>query len=184
MQAYQKQHFVDDYYHEDAIVMDNNSVDFASRVRTINSNTVTLCEYLRNRSLSFAGPNSKNPNPEHERFVIKDVFFPKWVSRENYDHCRRKNAENNFGPLFSLTFVSKTASHAFYDALKCAKGPSLGTNFTLACPYTILAHYNERPWAASYGVEEGIVRLSVGMEDPETLLGWIKYALEEAERTR
>ena len=28
------------------------------------------------------------------------------------------------------------------------KGPSLGTNFTLACPYTILGHYLELDWAA------------------------------------
>ena len=27
---------------------------------------------------------------------------------------------------------------AFYDALDVYKGPSLGTNYTLACPYTLL----------------------------------------------
>ena len=35
---------------------------------------------------------------------------------------------------------------AFFDALEVQKGPSLGTNFTLACPYTVLAHYMV-PWA-------------------------------------
>ena len=34
-----------------------------------------------------------------------------------------------------------------------AQGPGFGTNFTLACPYTLLAHYHELDWAASCGVE-------------------------------
>jgi cystathionine gamma-synthase len=32
-------------------------------------------------------------------------------------------------------------------------------------PYTILAHFTELEWAAEFGVEEGLVRISVGMED-------------------
>ena len=39
----------------------------------------------------------------------------------------------------------------------------MGTNFTLACPYTLLAHYTELKWAASYGVESELVRISVGL---------------------
>jgi cystathionine gamma-synthase len=59
---------------------------------------------------------------------------------------------SGFGGLFSLTFAGQRTAEAFYDALACATGPSLGTNFTLACPYTILAHYAELDWAAQYGV--------------------------------
>lgn len=58
----------------------------------------------------------------------------------------------------------------------------LGTNFTLACPYTILAHYCELDWAAEYGVPINLVRISVGMEDEATILGWVKHALEAAEK--
>ncbi|KAG8905230.1 hypothetical protein FRC01_008426, partial [Tulasnella sp. 417] len=58
------------------------------------------------------------------------------------------------------------------------------TNFTLACPYTILAHYRELDWAAKYGVPINIVRISVGMEDEETILGWVKNALAAAENAR
>ncbi|KAH8118706.1 pyridoxal phosphate-dependent transferase [Phellopilus nigrolimitatus] len=179
---YLEKTFVDDYYYEDAIVMEKNSRDFAERVRTINANAEAVCEYLRMKSSSFAGPLSANPSSESQQFVIKDVFYPKWVTRQNYDLCRRAGSSNNFGPLFSLTFTTAAASHAFYDTLQCAKGPSLGTNFTLACPYTILAHFKELEWAAGYGVEENLVRLSIGMEDKETILGWVKEALEEAEK--
>jgi cystathionine gamma-synthase len=57
----------------------------------------------------------------------------------------------------------------FFDAVETAKGPSLGTNFTLTSPYTILAHYGELEWAASYGVESNLVRVSIGLEDTEAL---------------
>lgn len=184
MRQHFEQTFLDDYYHEDVRVMEENSRDFAERVERTNTNAELVCEYLRTHSLSFAGPKSSNASLGHQLFVIKDVFYPKWVSRENYDLCRRPNSRNNFGALFSLTFTTPAASHAFYNALQCAKGPSLGTNFTLSCPYTILAHYNEREWAAGYGVEEGIVRLSIGMEEPEELLAWMEASVSAAEKTR
>ena len=41
------------------------------------------------------------------------------------------------------------------------KGPGFGTDFTLACPYTLLAHYYERDWAEEYGVAPELVRVWV-----------------------
>ncbi|KDQ51407.1 hypothetical protein JAAARDRAFT_534542 [Jaapia argillacea MUCL 33604] len=174
--------YVDDYYPPDAVQMEINSRDFVERVKIINENTQVVARLLRGRSLSSPSPSS---HPNSERFVIKDVFYPEWITRTNYDLIRRPSSSphpNNFGPLLSLTFTSPLASHTFYDALSCCKGPSLGTNFTLVCPYTILAHYGEREWAAERGVEEGIVRFSVGMEEGGEVLGLVERAVEEAER--
>ena len=53
----------------------------------------------------------------------------------------------------------------FYDYLHISKGPSLGTNFTLVCPYTLLAHFDEIDFASSYGVDANLIRVSVGLED-------------------
>jgi len=119
--------------------------------------------------------------------VVKDVFYPKHVTRENYEHCRIKGnsalgiQEGGFGGLFSVTFTTLAAAQTFFDALACYKGPSLGTNFTLACPYTVLAHYAEMDWAASFGVEQTLVRVSVGMEETSALLASFRVALEAAE---
>lgn len=55
-----------------------------------------------------------------------------------------------------------------------------GTNFTLACPYAILAHYNELDWAASWGVDPDLVRVSVGTEDKEKLLRVFRDAVKAA----
>jgi cystathionine gamma-synthase len=54
------------------------------------------------------------------------------------------------------------------------KGPSLGTNFTLASPFTLLAHYHELEWAAQYGVLPTMLRISIGLEDPEIL--WQRFS--------
>src|SRR5262245_29773290 len=109
--------------------MELNSRNFTSRVEIVDANAQAICMYLRSRS-SDSGPSS---------FAIKKVFYPAWITRENYDIVRRSG--RGYGSLFSLTFVSLAAAKAFYNALSCFKGPSLGTNFTLACPYTILAHF-------------------------------------------
>ena len=87
-----------------------------------------------------------------------------------------------YGHLFSLTFTHPVAARAFFDALGCEKGPSLGTNFTLSCPFVVLAHYTELEWAKSYGVDPDLVRISVGLEDVSVLRRWIEHALEAARK--
>ena len=84
-------------------------------------------------------------------------------------------------PLLTLV-RSPAAAHAFFDSLDCAKGPSLGTNFTLACPYTLYGHWGELEWAAEHGVPEDLIRVSIGMEDTDRLLGVFAAAVQAAER--
>ncbi|KAL0571821.1 Cystathionine gamma-synthase [Marasmius crinis-equi] len=171
--------FMDDFYSEDAVVMEFNSRDFVSRVHTINANAMAVANFLRSRSLSFqTQPSCATPA------VVKDVLYPQWVTRENYDICRRPSADsNNFGYLLSITFVSVDASRAFYDALQCVKAPTIGTNFTLAIPYAVLAHHRELEAVKKYGIDETLVRLSVGMEELNVIMGYIQKALEAAEKT-
>ncbi|RKP06175.1 PLP-dependent transferase [Thamnocephalis sphaerospora] len=142
---------------EDAIFLERNSRTFSTRVARINKNTEALCDYLR------AHPK------------VANVYYPKYVTPEVYDKFRRPHA--GYGGLFSILLQSPESAPSFFDALACAKGPSLGTNFTLACPYTLLAHYTELEWAAKYGVDAHLVRVSVGLEDLETLRNWFDAAL-------
>lgn len=172
--------YEDTIYGEDAIFMERNSRDFRPRIATINQNSELLCDFLRARSLADDKPPANA--------VLKNVFYPKWSTAANYIQCRRKvppagDTTGRFGGLFSLTFTSTAASEAFYDTLQCAKGPSLGTNFTLASPYALLAHYTELPWAATFGVDGALVRVSVGMEPYDSLLKWFEEAIIAAEAT-
>ncbi|TKY89704.1 hypothetical protein EX895_001489 [Sporisorium graminicola] len=178
-------HYEDTYFDEDAVYMERNSRDFIRRIVRIDSNTRAVTQMLWREKLGLGAYPG----------VVKDLYYPKYQTRENYDIARRKKAfttlghmdasadddgQGGYGGLFSVTFHSEAASSAFYDTLQCAKGPSLGTNLTLACPYTILAHYGELDWAAQYGVERGLVRVSVGLEDEAFLLSMFTQSLKAA----
>ncbi|KDN52091.1 PLP-dependent transferase [Tilletiaria anomala UBC 951] len=178
-----QQDFQDSYWDEDALFMERNSRDFIARIVRININAELLCEMLLHES----------QRPEAER-VIKKVQYPKYETREHYDRCRRKTPlipgsassggnGGGYGGLFSIFFTSDAAASVFYDALSCAKGPSLGTNFTLASPYAILAHYTELDWAAQFGVEKSLVRVSVGLENEQELLQMFSVAADAARKT-
>lgn len=159
--------YEDNFFNQNAIFLERNSRDFIKRVRRIDQTAMLLVEML--------------VKAQQGRFnnVLKKVYYPALISTDNYDQCKRPGA--GYGGLLSVTFHSLKASEAFYDALRCAKGPSLGTNFTLASPFVILAHYEELDWAASFGVESNLVRMSVGLEDASYLVSMITAALVAAQ---
>lgn len=77
----------------------------------------------------------------------------------------------------SCTFHSLADAKIFFDNLETAKGPSLGTNFTLSSPFVLLAHYNELEWAAGFGCPADLCRFSVGLEDTDELCSIFTRAL-------
>lgn len=63
-------------------------------------------------------------------YAVKKVYYPKYSpTRPFYDQCRTLNG--GYGGLLSVTFRSTIEAVTFFDALETAKGPSLGTNFTI-----------------------------------------------------
>ncbi len=135
---------------EDAAVLDSQARSFPERMKRHNQSGLLLAERLRQ-------------HPAVER-----VWYPKWENSEAYEAVRRK--DGGWGAL--VTFLPRNAesrSPQIYDRMAVCKGPSLGTTFTLACPFTLLAHYTELDWAESCGVSRYLIRLSVGLEDPEDL---------------
>ncbi|KAG0093208.1 hypothetical protein BGZ93_007987 [Podila epicladia] len=144
---------------EDAIFMERNSRTFQTRIAKIDENTEALCDYLR----------------DHPK--VKAVYYPKYTTNANYMTHKVESA--GFGGLFSVLFKNeKSGAQQFFDALPFYKGPSLGTNFTLACPYTILAHYYELDWASQYGIDRNLIRVAVGLEDRDTLFQGFNEALD------
>lgn len=144
---------------QDAIVLDQQARGFPERMRRHNENGLLLAERLR-----------RHP-------AVERVWYPKWEFNDAYEAVRRK--DGGWGAL--LTFLPKdaqTTSSAIYDRLAFCKGPSLGTIFTLACPFTLLAHYTELDWAEACGVSRYLIRISVGLEDPEEIWKRLAHALE------
>lgn len=156
------QEYEDNYWPEDAIFLERNSRDFATRVARINDNAESIVALLKS----------------HSR--VRNVFYPTTSDTLSfYDSC--KTPSGGYGGLLSATFDSTDDAAAFYDALDLAKGPSLGTNFTLASPFVLLAHYGELNWTESLGVPTALIRFSVGLEEKESLLQRVKIALEALE---
>ncbi len=143
---------------EDAHLLNRQAKGFTERMQRHNENGLLIAERLR-----------KHP-------AVDRVWYPKWEFTDVYESVRRPNG--GWGAL--ITFLPKQAeqrSPKVFDALRVCKGPSLGTIFTLACPFTLIAHYCELDWAESCGVSRHLIRLSIGLENPEELWHRIEEAL-------
>ncbi len=149
---------------EDLRVLEAQAKGFAERMKRHNQNGLYIAERLR-----------RHP-------AVERVWYPKWEFTEAYEALRRK--DGGWGAL--VTFLPRHAevnSPAIYDRLRLCKGPSLGTVFTLACPFTLLAHYTELDWAEACGVSRHLIRLSVGLEDAEEVWKRLEEALRTSDRS-
>jgi cystathionine gamma-synthase len=143
---------------EDAVVLEQNSRDYTERMQVVSKNSLALYAFLKS-------------HPAVER-----VWHAHQEGGAGYQFLQRE--EGAYGCLLSFALKEAAATARVYDALRCCKGPSLGTNFTLVCPYTLLAHYHELDWAASCGVPAHLLRVSVGLEPAEEIIRRFSEALE------
>jgi cystathionine gamma-synthase len=144
--------------HRDMEVLLKNSAGYRTRVRKAGFNAMKLAEMLR----------------AHPR--IDRVYTAAVDDSPAYASIARPGS--TMPGLLSFTFRDETEHPMkFYDALSVCKGPSLGTDWTLACPYTLLAHYSELDWVRSCGVSPNLLRVSLGVEDTDDLLERFDRAL-------
>ncbi len=149
--------FEDATWGDDLALIARHSADFPERVNRVNKTAETVCDWLKTR---------------HD---VRDVYYPKYQTQALYDACRRP--EGGYGGLFSLVLRdAPTTTPAFYDRLEISKGPNLGTTFSLCCPFTMLAHYDELDWAERCGVSRYLLRFSVGLEEPADLIARFERA--------
>lgn len=143
----------------DAIALEVGSRDLEERLPRLNRHALELAERL-----------AQHP-------AVARVFHP--AGCPNFRALMRPSSGHGcsapgYGCLLSFELKGGRAkAERVYDALAVCKGPSLGTTFTLCCPYVLLAHYDELGWAESCGVPSHLLRVSVGLEDPEEL--WSRF---------
>jgi cystathionine gamma-synthase len=135
----------------DAVVLECNSRDFVARVQRINRSAEQLCDWL-----------AKHP-------AVERVHYPKFATPDSYRAFRRPGG--GYGGLLSIDLRDAVSrAPAVFDALRISKGPNLGCNFTLCCPFTLLAHYQELDFAERCGISRYLLRVAVGLEEPEWLI--------------
>jgi cystathionine gamma-synthase len=144
-------------YIGDAEVLLSNLKGYTKRMKTVNANGMELAAWLANHP------------------AVAQVWHPSLTTRENYDAVRRKNG--GYGGLLSFVLKAPKKTPKVYDALRLSKGPSFGTNFTLVCPYVMLAHYHELEWAEGCGVPANLLRVSCGLEAAGDLIAAFDEAL-------
>lgn len=138
----------------DALCLEEASRDVHERIPRLNANCTALAQRL-----------SQHP-------AIKRVLHPNQC--RTFEALQRPGSGHGCLLSFELHGGLETAKRV-YNNLAISKGPSLGTSFSLCCPYMLLAHYRELDWAESCGVPPHLLRVSVGLEDCDEL--WDRFAL-------
>ncbi len=139
-----------DVYTRDLTVLEKNSRDFPERMEAANENARRLAHLLSG----------------HTR--IKKVCYPGLDPSPVYEALRKPCG--GYGAV--LSFVPRNAetdSPRIFEKLQVSHGISLGTTYTLVCPYVQLAHYRELDWARRCGIDPYLLRVAVGTEPWEEL---------------
>ena len=129
-------------------------LDYEKRVQKISDNTILLHDYLKSKS---------------NVVEIKSIFHED--SLENFSKIQKGMIVPG---LLSVVFDKDLAF--YYDRLQVAKGPSLGTEFTLVMPYVYLAHYKYLKSESGLnklqelGINPNLLRISVGTESIEAII--------------
>lgn len=123
---------------------------YKKRVLTISENSYEIERYLLNMS------------------SIKTVYSVN--NDKNIDNWKKIVIGEYTCGVISILFNGKIENH--YDKINLPKGPSLGSEFPILMPYTLLAHYDETKsvhgleYLYNIGLHPDLLRLSVGVDDP------------------
>jgi len=114
--------------------------------------------------------------------AVGRLYFNGHPTHRSYSTARRLLAGPSSVISFTLARDGRDALREFYDSPMPAviKAPSLGSDRTLMCPYTMLTHYHDTDEVlASIGLPRHLVRLAVGCEtDIEPVLADLGRALD------
>lgn len=144
-------------YIADAEVLLSNLQGYRSRNKIVNQNGTQLAAWLAGHP------------------AVAEVWHPSLVNTANYRSVMRDGG--GYGGLLSFVLKAPKKTPKVYDALRFSKGPSFGTTFTLASPYTLLAHYHELEWTEGCGVSANLLRISTGTEPIERIISVFDEAL-------
>ncbi len=119
-----------------------------------------------------------------ERQSASALQIARWLSEEpvpsHPDHELARKQMNGFGGMVTFTVGTRERAFRFWDRLKLvARAASLGGTETLTSLPILFSHtgYSADELRRA-GVDEGMVRMSVGLEDPQDLIDDLKQALQ------
>ncbi|WAO96922.1 Hypothetical protein NCS54_01461700 [Fusarium falciforme] len=168
-------HYVPEFYIDDAQAIERNSRDYLARTAKLNSNACAVVEYLC--------AQAKDPNS-----AVRQVHYPSVnPSGANYKRFMRPETPDftpGYGCVFSIELDNIDTTKVFYENLNVHKSVHLGAPFTLAFAYTLCAYQRRLDWAAQFGLKPTQIRISVGLEDTDTLVEDFIVAAEAANEAK
>ena len=114
--------------------------------------------------------------------AVNQVFYPGLIRHPGHELARRQ-MRHGFGPLLSFDVKGGApAARELVNALQIVKlAPSLGGVESLASLPVLMSHTQlDAAGLAAAGIPEGLVRLSVGVEDDADLWADLEQALHKA----
>ncbi|MDQ4045669.1 MAG: PLP-dependent aspartate aminotransferase family protein [Chloroflexota bacterium] len=119
---------------------------------------------------------------DHPR--IANVNFPGLTSHPSHDTAARLFGERGFGGMisFDIKDAGREQAFAFLEALRMiVPATTLGDVYSLALYPAMSSHRAIAPERrAELGIGDGLIRLSVGIEDPQDILDDLDQALRRA----
>ena len=138
--------------------------DFQERMERFNKNGTILAEFLA------------------EHFAVDFVYHPSLSTNSSYAEAKKLLKGNGGVVSFTLKDESENALKKFYDRefSSIIKAPSIGSNLTLICPYTLLTNYfytDEE--LKEINLPRYLIRISAGCEkETERILEDLDFALK------
>ncbi|QEN04233.1 PLP-dependent transferase [Thiospirochaeta perfilievii] len=155
-------------------------------IRDIKNKSIPL--YLRdlNRlSLNIKGYKKRVLKVLHNSKIVEDKLLNSPKIKSVYSVNSEKNKTNwdkisrGIGGCGVISFIYNKDFENQYNMANIPKGPSLGCEFPILMPYTLLAHYTEcqsssgLKYLSSLGLDRTLLRLSVGTDSPSLTLNQI-----------
>ena len=134
----------------EAAVLEGNLATLPERMRRFNANAARVA------SMIAAHPGAGR------------LWFNGHPSHRSYATARRVLKGTGSVISFTLARDTREGLEAFYDSALAGirKAPSLGSDATLLCPYTLLTHFEDTDEAlAAAGLPRFLVRIAVGCEE-------------------
>ena len=116
--------------------------------------------------------------------MVRRVYYPGLSNHPQHDLARRQTS--GFGGMIAFLLKEGADVTRFHNSLRlCALAESLGGIETLVCQPSTMTHASvPEKKRVRLGITDDLVRVSVGCEDVEDIIGDLRQALEAAGASR
>lgn len=128
----------------------------------------------RHNDNAFAMAHMLDAHPK-----VKTVYYPGLESHRNHEIA--KSQMTGFGGMVSMDLGTAEAAKSFVNNVRlCTFATSLGGVETIVQPSALMTHANISPeQRAAAGISDGLIRMSIGIENIDDLISDVAHALEK-----